>query len=174
MKKIFLLIIGSAALAAAHAQTDTKRITAFDGKFSMAIPADVDTMTAEYMQYKYHKAPDGKSFFYGDKLAEFSLVISPMQDGTKEADMVKHKEEFFNSFTAKGYKLEEQTVKQVNGHSLVLVTFYSDVPGGRIFNRRFFAVVGSKLILVTFNSYGADMEKRKLQIEQSINSVAIK
>jgi len=43
-----------------------------------------------------------------------------------------------------------------------------------VFNRRFFAVAGGKLILVTFNSFGDELEKRKLQIERSINSVIIK
>jgi len=174
MKKTFLLILCGFLVLGASAQADTKLVTAFGGKLSMAIPADVDTMSTEYMQYKYHKTPDGKSFFYSDKNAEFSMVISPMQEGVKEEDMVKHKEEFFNSFVSKGYKLEENTIKNVSGHNLVVVSFYSDVPGGKVYNKRFFAVVGNKLILVTYNSYGEELEKRKLQIEQSINSVIIK
>ena len=174
MKRIFLLTLCGYAFSTAFAQTGTKRITAFGDKFSISVPADVDTMSAEYMKYKYHKTPDGKSYFFCDKNAEFSIVIAPMQDGTKEEDLIKHKEEFFNSFTAKGYKLEESDVKKINGHSVVVVSFYSDVPGGKIFNRRFFAVAGNKLVQVTYNSFGDDMEKRKLQIEQSINSVIIK
>ncbi len=87
--------------------------------------------------------------------------MSPVTDGVKEAELVKHMDDLTGQFAAKGYKLDENEVKKVNGHSLNVLSFYSDVAGGKIFNRRFIAVAGSKLILITFNTTSDDLEKRQ-------------
>lgn len=172
--KILISLALTLVTFAAHAQKANKLIHAFNNKFTMSIPADVDTMTTEQMQAKYHKSPDGKSYFYADKGINFSFVISPVVDGIKEDDMVKHKEDLIGQLAAK-YTLEENTVKKVNNHSIIVVAFTSEVPDGKVFNRRFFAVVNGQLIMVAFNSSTAvEIEKRKLQIEESINSVLIK
>lgn len=175
MKKIFLATLCGSTFLIVSGQTGTKLITIFDNKLSISIPSDVDTMSAENVKLKYHKTADGKTYYYSNKDLDFSMVISLVRDegSLKEDDMVKHKDELIRPVVAKGYKLEEGVVKKVNGHSFIVVSFYSDVPGGKVFNRRFYAIVGGKLVLVSFNAYGEDSEKRKLQIEQSINSVVI-
>jgi hypothetical protein len=171
--KIFIALLFSHLALISTAQKDSKLIHAFNNKFTMSIPPDVDTMSAEQMQLKYHKTPDGKTYFYSDAGVSFSIVISPVADGVTEDDMVKHKNDLTGQLAAK-YTLEENVVKKVNNHNIIVMSFYSDVPDGKIFNRRFFAVVNGKLIMAAFNSsIAAEIEKRKQQIEESINSVTI-
>jgi len=155
------------------AQTDTKHISFSGNHFAMTIPADADSMTAAAIQVKYHKTPDGKTNYYASADMSFSVVLNIVTENIKEEDMVKHKTELLAQVTAK-YKLEENEVRKVNNHSLIVIAFYSDVPDGRVLNKRFFAVANGKLIMVSFNATEAELEKRKPQIEQSINSVLIK
>jgi len=168
--KLFCLILFSIT---SYAQSETKIIKAYNNALSMSVPSDVDSMDAETIALKYRKRPDGKTYYYGDHDADFSIVIATVADGIKEVEMLKHKDELIAPLLDKGYKLEENTVRKVNNHDLIVVSFYSDVPGGKIFNKRFLAVVKSKMILVTFNSFGNNSDKRKQQIEESINSLII-
>lgn len=151
---------------------ELKSINAFDNKFTMQVPTDIDSMSAALMKAKYNKKPDGKSFFYSDATADFSIVITPVADDITEAEMIEHKKEFTDPLAAK-YTLVENDIKKVNNHSFIVMSFYSAVPDGKIFNRRFFAVVNKKMIMVAFNSSPEQTEKRKQQIEESIISVVI-
>jgi hypothetical protein len=168
--KFFCLILLSTN---SYAQNETKLIKAYNNALSMSIPSDVDSMDAETIALKYRKRPDSKTYYYGNHDADFSIVVATVADGIKEAEMLKHKDELIAQLLDKGYKLEENTVRKVNNHDLIVVSFYSDVTGGKVFNKRFYAVVKSKMILVTFNSFGDKLEKRKQQIEESINSLII-
>jgi hypothetical protein len=173
MCKIISIIILICLGFSVSAQTDTKSISFLGKSFTMFIPADTDSMTAEAIQVKYHKTPDGKTSYYASTDMSFSVVLNIVTENVKEDDMVKHKEELLAPVAAK-YKLVENEVRKVNNHSLIVIAFYSDVPNGKIFNKRFFAVVSGKLIMVSFNATDVELAKRKPQIEKSINSVLIK
>jgi len=175
MKKILSFIVLALSTLFATAQTDTtKAIHGFANHFSMSVPGDVSEMTAEMIRLKYHKVKDEDTNFYGDADASFSIVSSiVVPNNVKEEDMVNHKEQLLTSIKAK-YKLLTEEVRTVNKHKLIVVSFYSVVPDGKVLNKRFFAVVNQKLILVTFNATEAELKKRDAQMEASINSVIIK
>lgn len=175
MKKLVSVIVFTLAIFLAVAQKDTaKTIQVFANHLSMAIPADVNEMTADMIQIKYHKAKDENTNFYGDEDASFSIVSSVvMPNNVREEDMVAHKEELLSAIKAK-YKLLTDEVRTVNKHKLIVISFFSDIPGGKVLNKRFFAVVNQKIIMVTFNATEAELKKREPQIETSINSVVIK
>ncbi len=175
MKKLFTAFTFTMLTFFASAQSDTaKTIHVFSNHLSMAIPADVNEMTADMIQIKYHKTKDENTNFYGDEDASFSVVSSiVMPNNVREEDMVAHKEELLSAIKAK-YKLLTDEVRTVNKHKLIVISFFSDIPGGKVLNKRFFAVVNQKIVMVTFNATEAELKKRELQIETSINSVVIK
>ncbi len=174
MKKILALLILGFTIYGVSAQIGPKTISLFDDKFIMLIPTDVDTMSAAKVQSHYPKVPDGYAYYYSNTDGDFLIVVGTVTTGVTEEDMVKHKDDLLVALKEEGYKLEENKIKKVNNHNLIVVSFYSDELVGKVFNRRFFAVVRGRLILVKFTFYGNKQEKRIPQIEQSINSVIIK
>jgi hypothetical protein len=173
MHKVFGIVFLSCWVFTVAAQTDTKTVSFTGNRFTMVIPADADSMTAAGIRLKYHKEPDAKTDYYASKNLSFSVVLNIVSENVKEDDMVKHKEALLAPVVAK-YKLVENEVRKVNNHRLIVIAFYSDVPDGKILNKRFFAVANGKLLMVSFNATEAELPKRKPQIEQSINSVLIK
>lgn len=173
MKKLFSASLCMAIVYFGVAQKDTKTISVFNNKLTMHLPADVTLMTDEQVQIKYHKTPDKNTYFYSDHDADFSIVFSVMAENVKEEDLVKNKNGLTSQFSAKGYKLEENEVRKMNNHNLIVVSFYSEVPDGRVFNKRFYAVADGKLVMVAFNCTEATQEKRKPEIDSSINSTEI-
>jgi len=174
MKKIFLFGLFSCITMLALAQAGKKTIYAFKNKFSIEIPDDVDTMTAEQVQTKYHKNKDPKIFYYANQDLSFSIVISAIAEDILEADMIKHKDELAKDFAVKGVKLDKNEVRQIGDHDVIVVSFSSDTPDSKILNRRFFAVAGGKLIMGTFNCTESESRTRLPQIDESINSIQIK
>jgi hypothetical protein len=175
MKKLLSLITFTLITVVATAQTDSaKSIHIFGDHLSMAIPADVNEMSADMIRIKYHKAKDANTNFYGDADASFSIVSSVIVPGNvKEEDMVLHKDDFLAGIKAK-HKLESEEVRTVNKHKLIVISFYSDVTDGRVLNKRFFAVVSQKLVSVEMNTTEATLAKRGSQMEAAISSVIIK
>ena len=90
------------------------------------------------VQLKYPKVPDGYAYYYSNADGDFLIVVGTVTAGVTEEDMIKHKDELLVALKESGYKLEENTVKKVNNHSLIVVSFYSDELVGKVFNRRFF------------------------------------
>ena len=174
MKKIPAIVVCICLVYFVSAQPASKKISAYDNKFTMLIPSDVKLMTPEQIQIKYHKSPDNKTSFYSDEDADFSIVLSVIRENVEEADLVANKDRLTSQVEAKGYTLEENEIKKVKKHNLVVISFYSDVPGGKIFNKRFYAVVDGKLIMAVFNCTESVQEKWKPAIDMSINSVEIK
>jgi hypothetical protein len=174
MVKLFGVFIFSCFGLFVAGQKSSKLIHDFDNKFTMLIPSDVDTMSAGQIKEKYHKTKDGKTSFYANADMSFSIVLNVLANNIKEEDMVKRKDRLTNELEANGYVLDQNELQKVNNHRLIVVSFYSDVPDGKILNKRFFAVVNNKLVMISFNSTEAELAIRKLQIEESIKSVIIK
>lgn len=173
MKKLFSLIVFSLSVFFAAAQTDAKVAYFFGDRFSISIPGDVNSMTNAQVEAKYHKSKDATTNFYGDADMSFSIVFSEVANNVKEDDMVKHKTELLAGIKAK-YTLKKEEVRIINNHKVIIVSFFSDVPDGKVLNEKIFAVANGKLVAVTFNSTEAELEKRNPQIEASINSIVIK
>jgi hypothetical protein len=174
MIKIWAVTFCSLFIIRTNAQKKTTTIGLFDNKLSMSIPSDVKPMTGEQIQVKYHKAPNDRSFYYADEDMSFSIVLSVIGQNVKEEDMIKNKDELISMFATKGIKLEENEIKKIKTHRIIIVSFYSVVPDGKIFNRRFYAVADGKLIMTTFNCTEAIQKQREPEIEAAINSTEIK
>lgn len=173
MKKLFSLLVFSFSVFFAASQTDAKVAYFFGDRFSISIPGDVNSMTNEQVQAKYHKSKDATTNFYGDADMSFSIVFSVVANNVKEEDMVKHKDQILASIKA-SHKLLSEEVRTVNKHKLIVVSFYSDVTDGRVLNKRFFATVNQKLVSIEMNTTEATLAKRGPQMEAAINSVLIK
>ena len=175
MKKLLCFVTLCCLTFLVTAQTDsTKIIHDFNNHFSMSIPGDVTIMSGEQVQLKYHKTKDATTNFYGSPDMSFSIVSSVVvPNNVKEEDMIQHKSELLASVKARHTLLTEE-VRTINGHKLIVVSFYSDVTDGKVLNKRFFATVNQKLISVEFNATEAELAKRNPQIEASINSIVIK
>ena len=156
------------------AQTTSKLIQVFNNQLIMSVPFDVKTMTDEEIKYKYQKVSDSKSFYYANKDMSFSIALVSVADSVTENEMLANKDEIINGIVTKGFKVEEYDIKKVNNHTLIVVAFYSDPYGGRVLNKRFYAIVNKKMIMVSFNCAADELVKRKYEIEASINSVQIK
>lgn len=173
MYKISTLLFAIVIAAAAVAQTGTKIVSYAGDKLSMNMPAGMDTMSTDNIWTKYHKTPDGKTKYFANTDVSFSMVLNEVANKVTEADMVKHKDDLTAALQTK-YELSENQVLTVNGHKIVVVAFSSDAPNSKIFNRRFFAVAGGKLVSASFNTTDEDLEIRKAVIEACIRSVLIK
>ncbi|HMG66958.1 MAG TPA: hypothetical protein VK588_04695 [Chitinophagaceae bacterium] len=173
MKKLFSAGLCLCIVYFVVGQTKTKTISLFNNKLTMQLPPDVTLMTDEQVQIKYHKTPDKNTYFYSDHDADFSIVFSVMAENVKEEDLVKNKSGLISQFSAKGYKLEENEVRKVSNHNFIVVSFYSEVPDGRVFNKRFYAVADGELVMVAFNCTEATQGKRKPEIDSCINSTEI-
>ena len=155
-------------------QSSTKTISLFENKLKIDIPADVHEMNEATVKLKYHKSKDGKTFFYADDDASFSFAVSTIAEKVKETDMVKHKDEFTAKLGSGGFKPESNEVKIVNGHSLLVIAFYSEVPGGKVYNKKVFGVTSGKLFMIAFNCTEGQLAKRLPEIESAINSIHVK
>ncbi|MFN8253288.1 MAG: hypothetical protein U0V75_15580 [Ferruginibacter sp.] len=174
MKKICSLFLACLFINAAQAQGNTKTVLFENGKLSINIPADQDTMSSANIQAKYHRNPDGKTKYFSNSDFTFSIVLNElMPNKVTEAGMMQHKDDLVQQIQSK-FELTENDVITVNGHKLIVVSFTSEVPSGKIFNRRFMAVADNKLVMVSYNTTEDDLENRKAQIESSIRSVQVK
>jgi hypothetical protein len=174
MKNIFITLLCAAFGKIACSQPGKKIIHAFHNNLTMSVPADVDTMSAKQIQAKYHNIPDGKTIYYANKDLGFSIMLMPVAENIKEADMIEDKDQLIARFTAQGLKIEKSEIKKIAGHRLMIISFYSKAPVERVFNKRVFAVINKELIMVTFNCTASQVKKRMPGIDESVSSIQIK
>lgn len=152
------------------AQKDFKPLS-FTG-FTMSIPAAMDTMPADKILVKYNKKPDTKSAYYANADFSFSIVIDEVAQDITEDMLLPLKPQLLTQLG--NQKFTEDKILTISNHKVIAVSFNSEVPGNKIFNRRIFFVANKKLFSVAYNTTEADLKNRKAQIESSIRSLLIK
>ncbi len=172
MYRITLLLLLAANYFTAAAQKDLKAVSFAAHKFSISIPAVMDTMPADKIMLKYNKKPDAKSQYYANADYSFSIVMDEIAADITEDMLEPLKPQLLQQLGKQ--KLTENRSLNINGHKLIAVAFSSEVPGNKIFNRRIFFVAGKKLFSIAYNTTEADLAKRKAVIESSIRSLQIK
>lgn len=172
MSKVLTLLVFIVSCLNGAAQNGVKKITFTGNPFSLSIPVAMDTMPADKILVKYNKKPDVKSAYYANADFSFSIVMDEIASDITE-DMLEPLQPQLLAQLGK-QKFTENKSLTVNNHKILVLSFNSEVPGSKIFNRRIYFVARKKLFAVAYNTTETDLQKRKSEIENSIRSLQIK
>lgn len=172
MRKIFALLVFIVSVLHSSAQNGVKKISFAGNPFLLSIPAVMDTMPADKIIVKYNKKPDAKSAYYANADFSFSIVIDEIATDIT-ADMLEPLKPQLIAQLGK-QNFTENRLLTVNNHKIIVLSFNSEVPGSKIFNRRIYFVAGKQLFSIAYNTTETDLQKRKNEIESSIRSIKIK
>jgi hypothetical protein len=172
MHKILTLLGFIFLSLSSNAQNGTKAISFSGNPFMLSIPAIMDTMPADKILIKYNKKPDAKSAYYANADFSFAIVVDEIANNITEDMLEPLKPQLLTQLGKQ--KFTENRMLTFSNHKIWVLSYNTEVPGSKIFNRRIYFVAGKKLFSVAYNTTETDLQKRKVEIESSIRSVKIK